>query len=470
MIKYLYLILLLTCSIQTKCISQNWDPFPHTGALYSPAFAYKHFYLPLYNINETDTFSNIGLENAIDLIFEDNPLNDYNDMFLIEFLNDKSGLDNTNQYSGRTWLKTYKKYDNHIEFITESETFKINLNGADTFFIANTEIYTLDTTYYISKIDSIKSSGSDSILYFGLYTLDSLEYIPGADIVISKNNGVLRMPMFCFFPFVLPTYFEGTIEDIYPYDHSKRHMLYKHFPGDEIHSVYEEGWYSTFKTKIYTKKVYVNQTYNSDSTAFINDVDVWTVTQTRTGFMEPFTQTISFNSYPQQSFVFGGLNSISLPNGIPHFLDSNGAFVARFNNDHWEASQWYYLSKHLEILYPHLETGYYRWDEFPTQKYEHRGIQYYNINGVESGNPIPEGFFLNEKEYKNEVQYTLNQHALNLLHPEHFKSGRIYSIDGKFKTYLTAQDLNQPVLTNIYSGLHVLILIGQNGEVSTIKF
>lgn len=460
MLKFLCSIILFFSLFITDVIAQNWEPFPHTMAFYSPSFGYKHFYLPLYNINETDTFHGVGIGNLLDLTYEE-------DILLIEELNIKAGLVGINDASRKTWIKTYKKTDNHIQFVSEKDNIiKINLSGSDTFHL----VTSLDTTYYISQIDSIEVSTTDSILHFGIYTLDNLQLVEGSNILISKNKGILQMPIVTFFPHCIPTTFEGSMEDIYPYDTSKRHLLLKHYQGDELHSIYEEGFNNTFKTKIYTKKIYVNQTYNSDSSAFYSDVDVWTVKQTRTGFMQPYTQTSSFNSYIQQMYTFGNINAIYVPDGIPHFLDSNGAFVKRFKDDHWEASQWYHLVTSSETLYPHLELGYTRMDEFPSSKYELRTIRYQKINGEEKGTAIPEGFFLSNIDYTDVIPYTLDHQQLKLLHPEDYKSGRIYSIDGKFKTYLSTEQLNQPIITSNYPGLHTLIVVHKNGGISSIKF
>ncbi len=471
--KHIYTLLLLF--ITTCSLSQNWEPFPHTTAMYSSEDSYKHFYLPLHNLNETDTFLGVGIGNMIDLIFSDNPTGDYQNMWLIDFLNDKAGFQSPliNNESRKTWLKTYKKNGNHIQFVSElDETIKIHLVESDTFFIANTQFYSLDTTYYISKIDSIEVLPSDSIIHFGIYEFNTNNKVLGSEIILSRNKGVLLMPIITFFPYCIPVHFEGQFSEVYPYNYSKKHMLHKHFQGDELHTIYEEGISIYFRTKVYTKKVYVNQTYNTDSTAFLNEVDVWTVKQERINFSitDPPEQTISFNSYTEQPYYLGNINSIAIPDGMFHFLDSNGAFIYRFNDDHWEGTQWNPLVSIDEILYPYLEKGYYDKSNFPHQEYEKRYIVYQQINGIESGNPISDSFFLSQTEYSNDVKYTLNNQGLSLLHPDRYKSGRIYSITGDFITYLTQEDLKNSINMDRFSGVHVLILITPDGKYRTLKF
>ncbi len=410
------------------------------------------------------------------MIYESNPLDYYDDydIPLIDYLNYKSGFNTINENDNRTWIKTYNKIGNAIELVSENDdVFKININDTDTFFVVESYPITInpDTTYYISKIDSIITSNSDSILHFGIYTLDSNEYMNDSDIILSKNNGILQMPIFTFFPHIISTTFAGTWDDVYPYDYGRCYMLYKHYSGDELHTVYQEGQYWTYRTKTYTKKVFVNQTYNADSTAFINEVDVWTLNMVRPVLMEPpYIESTSFNSYTQQTQYFGHINSIDIPNGSHSFLDSNGAFVKRYTDDHWEASQWNYLTKTSETLYPHLEKGYYLWNEYPTDKYKRRSISYYKVNGEEHGNPISESFLLNQSESSDEIKYTLDNHSLKLKHPEQFKSGRIYSIDGKFKTYISKEELSQSISISNYHGVHLIVLIHQDGQSLTIKF
>ncbi len=473
---FLYTIILIINLFATKSTAQNWEPFPHTTAFYTPINSDHHFYIPLCNMNETDTFLGIGMGNAIDMIYDNNPLNyhDEYDLTLIDYLNYKSGFNTINDNSNKTWIKTYNKTGSSITFISENDDhFKINLNGTDTFFVVEPYPITInpDTTYYISKIDSILTINSDSILHFGIYTLDSNEYIIDSDIILSKNNGILQMPIFTFFPHIISTTFAGTWDDIYPYDYGMNYMLNKHYPGDELHNIYQEGWNWTYRTKIYTKKIFVNQTYNADSTAFINEVDIWTLKMVRPILMEPpYIESTSFNSYTQQTYYFGGLNSLIIPNGSHSFLDSNGAFVHRFNDDHWEASQWNYLTKTSNTYYPHLEKGYYEFREYPTDNYKRRSIAYYKVNGEEHGIPISHSFILSQPESSNEVQYTLDNQSFKLIDPEQYKSGRIYSIEGKFKTYISKDELSQPILTSIYQGIHLIVLVHENGQSSTIKF
>lgn len=473
MLKYLYATVLSISLFTTKSIAQNWEPFPYSNAYFTPEGGYKHFYLPLYNVNQTDTFLGIGMRNAIDLYFEDNPVNEtYINTDLITYLNTRSGI-TQHDVTRTTWIKTFKKVNNHIEFISErDDVFKVNTHGIDTFYLAFNEFNNIDTTYYISKIDSIEALATDSILHFGIYTLNDSQKVEGSTIILSKNDGIKQMPIFTFFPYCIPTYLEGTILDVYPYSQSRKYLINKHFLGDELQSIYEEGILGTFRTKIYTKKIYINQTYNQDSTAFINEVDIWTVKQTRTGFQEPFTQTTTYDSYTEQSVHFGPINAIPVIDGMLHYLDSNGAFVKRFvdDNGYIDYNNPTYYSD--ETLYPHLEKGYTRTHDVPEYFYELNKVIYQNTNGEISGYPMPSPFYLNiNKSVNNQIRYTLNKQILNLLNPEHFKSARIYSIDGKFKTYLSTEELYHPILTSPYtSGIHMLILIHQDGHSSTIKF
>jgi len=487
--KYLlFLLTLLTSSFSVKC--QNWEPFPNDSVFYSikemdsTLFVSQNLLLPLIKIDTTNVFRKVNIPMLTDFTagsnfqyeYEMNPFNSYFHYELINKLfNQSPAYIQENKYLDY-WIKTYELQNKIIRLYTNRDNqFTFHLNGKpDTLYFQSDNHNIFDTLGYVSKLDTSYALGSDSIKIFKIHALSNSSVLSHSGFVFSKNQGLLEMPIPSFFPYCVTLELLGKTSELNPYENSTRYTAYKHYPGDEIQRFYKvdaPNLDNTIFTE-YFREVYVSQTFDSINSKFIDVKDIWYYKKTlMQNFMGNIPDSFHFASNVETSLIYCYENN-EINYGDNYFLTPDSQILHLEYPDHWEPTVWnplYYLKRNK---YPHKNYGtevktYYPYNE----SYIH-GVTYTKINGVESGTPYTPEFYLNTEQFNQNVDYINNENGVKLSHPEKYKSGRIYGIDGKFIKYLSPEDLTNFIKKQPGENtVQLIILIGKDsGDKSVIKF
>lgn len=475
--------------ISLKC--QNWDPFPKESVYYkikesnTGSTLDNNLLLPLVKIDTTKIFREVNIPMLCDFTYETDYLSDYSAYMYLDYpvyyelVNDLFYQSNLviqgDKYFGH-WIKTYNVDNEEVKIVTNRDNaFKFDLTGElDTFFFQGTYDIVYDTLGYVSKLDTTYTIGSDSIKHFKIYSVSTNTEILHSDFVFSKLDGLIQMPIPSFFPYCVSLELVGETSSINPYSNHARYLAYKHYPGDEIQRYYkvDAQWGESKKSITYYREVYINQTYDSISNRFTSYKDIWVCKFDQYGsFFNNTLDTVYFLSN-EKKVDKRCFTDFKIHYGFDYFLTPELDFLHLEFANHWEFTQENPLYSRYRRKYPHRNYG----DEIkifsPSQDTYIHKVTYTKINGVEWGTPELPGFFMNTEQFNQNVEYINTENGIKLTHPDKYKSGRIYGLDGKFISYLDSEDLKGYLKKDPSENeIQLIILIGKKNEnKSAIKF